>query len=195
MLSKKTRFAIHRTAIQRQSGVSLLEVLVSILIASFGLLALAGVNAASARYSKFSQYRSVATLLAQDITDRMRANRGSGTSITNYSYNTTDFATQASIGTAPTPACNTAASTCTEAQLAAIDLYQWRQTVKSNLPEGAVFLEPDAVVSNAADLWIAWREAKLSDDEHTQLSSKDCPNDLAVSSDKSVRCIYFRVQL
>jgi hypothetical protein len=45
-------------------GASLIEVLVSIVIASIGLLALAGVNAASIRYTKMSQYRATATQLA-----------------------------------------------------------------------------------------------------------------------------------
>lgn len=194
MLGRASRNLFHSSVLQ-QRGASLLEVLVSILIASFGLLALAGVNAASVRYSKFSQYRSVATILAQDITDRMRANRGIPSSIASYAYNTTNFAGQASLGSAPSPACDTAASSCTEAQLAAVDVYQWRQAVRNNLPEGSVFLDPDSVVANAADLWIAWREVKLSDDEYSELSTKDCPNDLAVSSDKSIRCIYFRVQI
>lgn len=60
-------------------GVSLIEVLVAIVIASIGLLALAGVNASSVRYTKMSQYRGTATLLANDIGERMRANKaGSG---------------------------------------------------------------------------------------------------------------------
>ena len=61
---------------RRMSGVSLIEVLVSIVVASIGLLALAGVNAAALRYAKMTQYRAVATQMASDIADRMRANKG-----------------------------------------------------------------------------------------------------------------------
>ena len=57
---------------RRARGVSMIEVLVSIVIASIGLLALAGVNAAAVRLTKMSQYRATATLLANDIGERMR---------------------------------------------------------------------------------------------------------------------------
>src|SRR5262245_49835341 len=63
-----------RRMARRQAGASLIEVLVSILILSFGMLAMAGLHASSLRYGKMSQFRSVATQLAYDLSDRMRAN-------------------------------------------------------------------------------------------------------------------------
>ncbi len=59
----------------KQRGASLIEVLISILLAAIGLLALAGSNVASIRYSKMSQYRGTATVLAADLAERMRANQ------------------------------------------------------------------------------------------------------------------------
>src|SRR5438874_11976557 len=60
----------------RQSGVSMIEVLVTILIFAFGMLALSGLQARALVFSQSSLYRSQATALTDDIIDRMRADRG-----------------------------------------------------------------------------------------------------------------------
>lgn len=53
----------------------MLEVLVTILIMSVGLLGLAGLTAASMRNNHGAYHRTQAVWLAYDIADRMRANR------------------------------------------------------------------------------------------------------------------------
>ncbi len=61
---------------QNQQGFSLIEVMVTMLIVSIGLLGIAGIIMTSLKNSQSSYGRSQATLLANDIIDRMRANRG-----------------------------------------------------------------------------------------------------------------------
>lgn len=61
----------------KQSGFSMLEVLVTIVIMSVGLLGLAGLTAASMRNNHGAYHRTQAVWLAYDIADRMRANRAS----------------------------------------------------------------------------------------------------------------------
>lgn len=56
-----------------QRGASLLEVLVAIVIVSFGLLGLAGLQMTSVKSNHSAYERSQATLLAYDLSDRMRA--------------------------------------------------------------------------------------------------------------------------
>jgi len=58
-----------------QKGATLIEVLVAMVILSVGLLGLAGLQATSIQSNYGAFYRSQATILAADITDRMRANR------------------------------------------------------------------------------------------------------------------------
>lgn len=56
-------------------GFSLLEVLISVLILSIGLLGLAALQASSLKANHGAYQKSQATYLAYDIVDRMRANR------------------------------------------------------------------------------------------------------------------------
>ena len=58
-----------------QRGVSLIEVLVTIVIISFGLLGVAGLLATGLRNNQSSQWRTQASILAYDMAERMRANR------------------------------------------------------------------------------------------------------------------------
>lgn len=190
----KSEFAVRRLKKIRQrsvqAGVSLIEVLIAIVIASIGLLALAGVNASSIRYAKMSQYRGTATMLANDIAERMRAN-----SLGFASYGlSSDFSAQASTPAAPSPLCNSYGGViCTATQVAAIDLQSWRVRLRSQLPEGSAYI----TILNAqvaADLWIVWRDPAVATDDLGRTTG-ECPNGLSVGSDNSIRCSYFRINL
>lgn len=58
----------------RQRGVTLIEILVTVVIVSVGLLGIAALQLTSLRNSFDSNSRSKATWFAHDIADRMRAN-------------------------------------------------------------------------------------------------------------------------
>jgi type IV pilus assembly protein PilV len=57
-------------------GFGLIEVLVAVLILSIGLLGLASLQTNGMRFNHTSYLRTQATVLAYDIVDAMRANRG-----------------------------------------------------------------------------------------------------------------------
>ena len=59
----------------RQRGFTLIEVLISILILSVGLLGAAAMQLQSLKFTQASQWRSQANFLAYDIVERIRANR------------------------------------------------------------------------------------------------------------------------
>lgn len=189
-----------RCGAARQGGSTLVEVLVAILVASVGLLALAASHAASVRMVKLSQYRSVATQLAVDIAERMRANNGDADTANHYSYQV-DFSTQNPVvpkaPTAPAKLCNQAPDVCTEAEMAAVDLFQWRGTVRAQLPMGSVFVLPDPDAPKALDLWVAWSDPQLArtDEQVLVNGARECPTALAISQESNVRCLYLRVQL
>lgn len=59
---------------QTQSGFSLIEILITLVILAFGLIGLAGLQAVGLKNSQSSLIRSQATLAGYDILDRMRSN-------------------------------------------------------------------------------------------------------------------------
>jgi type IV pilus assembly protein PilV len=70
---------------KQQTGVMLLEALISILIFSIGILAIIGLQAAAVRASSDAKYRSEASLLTSQLVGQMSvSDRTSATLITNF---------------------------------------------------------------------------------------------------------------
>ena len=107
-----------------QSGFSLLEVLIAIVITSIGLLGLAAMQATGLRNNHSAYHRSQATVLAYDIADRMRSNASSMISYT----------LPAEVET-PVAGCTTTGG-CTAAQLAQNDLVEWNADLAVAVPGG-----------------------------------------------------------
>ena len=57
---------------QKQTGFTLIEVLVTVIVLSIGLLGLAGLQAVALKFGSASYQRSQATVLIYDIIERMR---------------------------------------------------------------------------------------------------------------------------
>lgn len=109
---------------RRSRGVTLIEVLVTVIVLAFGLLGLAGLQANSLRNNHSAYLRSQATYLASGMFDRMRSNKleavgDSTTNNTNYNI---------AIGNS-TPA--TSGSTLTQA-----DVTSWKAMLATSLPAG-----------------------------------------------------------
>ncbi len=66
-------FSTQRHGVQEHAGFSLIEVLVTLLILSVGLLGLAGMIGQSLKFNQGGYTRSQSTFLAYDIIDAMRA--------------------------------------------------------------------------------------------------------------------------
>jgi len=62
-------------ACARQRGMTLIEILVAIVVLSIGLLGMAGLQLKGMQVNQGSVYRWQAAMLAEDIADRMRADR------------------------------------------------------------------------------------------------------------------------
>ena len=108
------------TMTQRQSGATLIEVLVAMVVLAIGLLGLAGLQATSVQSNHSAYYRSQATILASDLADRMRANR-------------TEALTNAYLVNFPTPSTNNSEDSGTSAQN---DIGAWLNQLARTLPEG-----------------------------------------------------------
>lgn len=102
-----------------QTGFSLLEVLITIVIVAIGLLGLAGLQARAVT-SEFESYqRSQAILIANDMVERIRMNRvnkGSFKSLTDFALGTPYFGTAGA---------DSATVSCSSTNRSDIDLCDW----------------------------------------------------------------------
>lgn len=122
----------------RQSGFTMLEVLIAILVIAIGLLGLGALQSVSLKNSQSAYYRSTATQLAYDMSDRMRGNI---TGVLANGYNRTGLGTDYSTAVA---ACLTTAG-CVAADLANNDAYEWQQLVRTLLPGGEGIVCMDSI--------------------------------------------------
>jgi type IV pilus assembly protein PilV len=118
---------------ERQDGFTILEVLVSLVILSIGLLGTAKLMLYSSHANDSAYLRSQATDLAYEILDNMRANRQQALA---GAYTT-------ALATAPVNpgfAC-TGVTACSQSNLALYDVYTWQERLNANsgtAPAGAL---------------------------------------------------------
>jgi type IV pilus assembly protein PilV len=127
LMDRRNQIDMSRLAIRlvrRQSGFTLVEVLVSALLLSIGLVGLAGLQAASLANNQSSFMRSQVTALAYDLADRMRSNIA-GTNANSY------VPTNAAL----TATCSSTVG-CSPQQLAQNDIAEWNAAITNYLPMG-----------------------------------------------------------
>ena len=140
----------------QQQGFGLIEILITVFVVAVGLLAAASLQLNTKRANYDSVQRTTASALAQDIIERMRANPEQRNA---YIVDGTSAITQ------PSPNCLQA--TCTPAQMAAFDLWQWSQALSgASEQQGAEstggLVSPHGCISAGAScggytVAIAWR--------------------------------------
>jgi type IV pilus assembly protein PilV len=146
----------------KQSGFTMLEVLVAIVVLAFGLLGLAGLQADGLRNNTSAYLRSQATLLAYDMLDRMRANM-QGVESGDYDN---------LLNTTPTnPNC--ISTGCSVSQIAQHDAFEWSQHLSTTLPsgQGRVIGNGSGAIFSITVMW---------DDRRTGVTGTDCSGDPSV---------------
>lgn len=142
-LRRNDKKAINRSFPNRSGGFTLLEVLVSLLILSVGLLGIAGLQLTGLRNNQSAYVRSQATILAYDILDRMRANRAEAQT---GGYNITIQ------GTGDLP------STSGSPTQAATDLHRWGADLLALLP--AAQTSVNVAANNTVTVSIVWDDSR-----------------------------------
>ncbi len=112
-----------------ESGFSMIEILVTIVIISIALLGSAGLQAYSLKTNQGGQFRNQAAFLVADIVERMEANKKYAADIASL----TAYGDSTSMTTSTTDCSST---NCTSAQLAAYDMTQWQLAIASAVPSG-----------------------------------------------------------
>lgn len=110
-------------SVSNQRGVGLIEVLVTVLILSTSLLAMGALQNRSLQFNHSAYLRSQANVMAYDILDRVRINRGN---LASYEHELDED--KPAIG----------------GSLADRDLNEWLTAIERNLPGGAGAIECNA---------------------------------------------------
>lgn len=123
-----------------QSGATLIEVLVTVMLLSFGLVGLAGLQYNGSKFNHGSYLRSQGTALAYDQLDRMRSNLAACPRPDEAGQpcgHLTAFA-NAYDGTlgAPNVACQAALPVAAAVASAAAETNQWKGCIQNVLPAG-----------------------------------------------------------
>ena len=133
---------------RRQAGFSLVEVLITLVIMSVGMLGIAGLYVQGIQAGRTSMFRHHAVTIAGDVADRIRANPTAAIAYTGAGD--------------PNNICVLGVVNCTPAQMAANDISLWNNQAVDTLPNGAVaivFTPAAGAVPPTYQITVSWNEA------------------------------------
>ncbi len=158
----------------RQRGFTLVEVLVSVVILSIGVLGAVGMQAASLQSNREVRYQVIAASMARELAEKMRGNHviAIKPAVADNPYLLDTTLSASSTLTAPTPNCYSA-SCPTGLNVAAWDIYDLQVRLRDALPSPRIRICLDATpftsagvaqwtCSNSGDvavLKLAWNRA------------------------------------
>lgn len=172
-----------------QNGASMIEVLVAVLIMSFGMLSLGAMLSLSVQMPKMAGNRAIATNLASSHIERIRANPEgfhSGAYVTTLSYD----------GTRNSKALNNCNyPDCNSTTLATMDNAATVKAVRDELPAGGMLVTcstTPCTLDSYGNIWIIWQEA-LTYDVDGLSASDNCPTQVTSTyTNPKPRCLYVR---
>lgn len=156
-----------KTTIEKQSGFTLIEVLISALVLVVGVLGVAALQVTALKNLQSSGNYGVASMLANDIVDRMWVNQGQALA---NAYNHTAMPAEAPK--------DCVAATCTEAEMAAYDINDWQRQLQGYVTAGGVAVpamlpsgqgEVSLVGGTTYEVVIRW------DDDRSGSTGTNCP--------------------
>ena len=133
-----------KSKMNKNRGITLIEVLVAVIVLAFGLLGLAGLQTVGLRNNDSALRRSHATFLAQDIVDRMRVNMSA---VVNNDYDL-------SLG----------ASATGNTTIAENDLGDWLGEISQQLPGGVGAIDchqgVNGTVNDVCEVTVRWNDSR-----------------------------------
>lgn len=149
----------------KEKGITLIEILVTLIILSIGLLGIASMQVQGMRNNQSAYLKSQASILVYDMADRMRSNQARV-----LAGNYTPFDTT---GQVPAdPGCIDTNAGCDAANQAATDLFEWADKVNGTV--NGIPMLPDAkgtIEVNAAGtlytITVTWKETQWDEANNT----------------------------
>ena len=156
----------------KNSGFSLIEILITLVIMSVGMMGLAGLKMVAIKGTNESHFRHEASLLMMDLADRMRANEA-GVDNGDYQLNSA-----LDLSTEPSQDCSSAQ--CTATELATYDKYQIALRMSQTIPGSELLITcPSNACNTVADvkvvhtIKIKWKERKDKSEQLTKSVTED----------------------
>lgn len=146
MSIKLNRALLLDSAYRTQKGVGLIEVLISLLVISAGVLGLTALQLNSFSSNRTAYFRTQATVLAYDMIDRQRSNENIAKA-GGYVIDT---------GAASGSTCN---DNCSPADIATTDLLEWKTQLAAQLPNGDGFIAATPGIDDGFDVTVQWADA------------------------------------
>ena len=138
---------------KKQTGATMIEILVTILVLAVGLLGLSATQVMSLKNGNNAHHRYMAALAAHEMAERIRANPD-GLELSGYSGKTVD-GSEASVN---------CATNCNAGAIANLDLYEWGQVISTNLPGGEGEI---GVAGRTVTLTVTWNEQHTGESRAT----------------------------
>ncbi len=150
-------------------GFSMIEVLVTIVLISIGVLGMVAMQAKTISFTQDSVQRNTAAMLADDLLEMMRADSGSASSYYKAAEAPFSFPSAGDTCT-PLPAASSKRLGC------------WAARAKAALPDAESLMDDDFIIERTGDaihIQLAWR-----------VKDGDCPNADASEGDDPTICRY-----
>ncbi|WP_051305080.1 type IV pilus modification protein PilV [Chitinilyticum litopenaei] len=166
-----------REGSRQQQGLSLIEVMISVFILGVGLLGLAGLQTRAVVMNQSAYYRSIATDLATDLADRIRANRTpflASADADTPAPQPPDFSRCSQVSASPDTLSCSAQEEGRESYLVSEEMAQWHSLLRSQLPDATFTLTAAAGQSPGFfryTLTISWTDNRSAQDASAKLSS------------------------
>ena len=140
------------------AGFSLVEVMVSIVVLSVGLLGVVGMLLASVRTSNEAATFTAALNLARELSEKARMNKDvAARNNAANAYLVEDWhAGSASVAGPASAACVASGAPCSPADLAAWDMGEWKRRIAKALPDARLSVCFDEAPWNAAANEYTW---------------------------------------
>jgi len=174
---------------RRQGGLGLIEVLVALVVVSFGVLGMTGLQLTGMKHSSGGFNRAKALLLAENMATRMRINTADGLPDTSYDgfYSGDDSA--AMCASKPVPYCQRSdaaeAASCSAGELAAFDTWSvscgdWGggeagSPISQALPGGRLSVDCDDAPCLVDSTWtidVQWEEGSTTSDDPDKVDTR-----------------------
>lgn len=149
----------HEIKHNHQKGVTLVEVLVTVIVLAIGMLGLAGMQNTSIKFSYDSYLRTQASFLANDIMDRIRANPDViyQLALTDLPSSTSCLSTSVGAGV-----------DCSALNMLNADLFEWTSYANEIFPEAKLEISSDDGRYAIRIIWEDRYDADLLDGEAKQ---------------------------